>query len=900
MTATATATANVTTDESIFLQVLKRQLHASPTNPRSEFPEGTIEEMRASIEKHGIIQPLIVRPWPEKARGGEPGYEIVCGERRFRGASRVEALERIPVMVRTLTDTQVREIQIIENLQREDVSPYDEAVGYAALLALKGEDGGELYTVDRIAEKIGKSSGYVKNRLKMQRTPKCLLEALKRGEVGTRVCEMVGRIPHAEDRERCAREVLEPQLDDRPMTAEEAQEHIREHFMVPLRRAPFDVASADLLPKAGSCEGCPFRTGNDPDLAAEIATATAGAKGKGGRTSGIDGNVCQNPKCFRDKCEAHLARVKAEAPQLVLSEGEAKSLYNDYGVILHNSRLQVATTKPGVHHVGHYDDKKLKPWGEYARQLGVPVRLAKNPRTGMVEELVDVEAVKAAERHSAPEKPVFLQKGASKGGDEKQAQLKEKRRREEEAEEIRMAFDRVTDVLVGNFSRAELLMMLGQAVDHQGIDVLLRWMEIQPGPAPKGSEFQSARAHKVAAIVDRVSRDGERYDREAILILVLMAQFAEAVSYQGIEAKRFAEFAKIRGVDLKEVKAAAKARVKERRAAAKAGKTKASPEGPGAVEPVAEGVEAAEEALDKTVRMMGAFRVNENNVVLNPEEVELVNVKGCVAIARLALIDNVWYSGYELKTKSSGSSGPVIYRPEEGYGHELRSEALAWEADNARAFFEHEERGGMKVPPAVYTSLKFLIDGFEKVPVEETDPTMQLQEDVRLVVEHFGRIAGTASVDTVKITQQLGLPMDRAVGVINELRGRRMIVMGCLDRDSTGVKEIMATAPKATEEVSTPRKSRLLAAAERKAGGGPKTGAASEAWLAHPALEKREKLLVKMEGQLGMWGPETIFDAVWVKAWVKGVKDEDLAWDLLQEAVHRGLIEADQVVMRPE
>jgi hypothetical protein len=248
---------------------------------------------------------------------------------------------------------------------------------------------------------------------------------------------------------------------------------------------------------------------------------------------------------------------------------------------------------------------------------------------------------------------------------------------------------------------------------------------------------------------------------------------------------RFREFAAARGVDFKEVSKAAKEALKERSVAGKAPKATESPVGGDQSSVIGDQEE------ESSIRMMGSFQVNENNVVLNPETVELVNLKGFVATAKLALIGNVWYSGHDLIAKSSEARSPVIYRPQENWGHDLRNEAIAWEADNARAFFEHEERSGKKVPPAVYTALKgFLIK--DPAAVEETpDPSARLAEDLATVVRHFGRRAGTCSVDTVKIQQELGWPSDRAISVINELRGRRMIVMGCLDRDSAGVKGIL-------------------------------------------------------------------------------------------------------------
>jgi len=767
--------------EAEYRLIRKRQLHGSPTNPRKEFAEEGLAELADSIRERGVVVPLIVRRWPEKDRAGEEAYEIVSGERRFRAACRVEGLERLPAMVRVLSDQEALEVQLIENLQRQDVSPFEEAMGYSALLAMRDGEGLPIYSVELIARKVGKSPRYVGNRLKITRAPKFLLQAQREGKIGVRQCEQVGRIPHGEDRERLAREVLQSPHYDRPMTAVEVADHIREHYMISLDRAPFDTVAEELVPKAGSCAGCVYRTGNDPELAEELASGRDGESK--GRRSGIDPNLCQNPKCYREKCEAYLATVRSREPGRVLSEEEAREVFDEWGNVKHTGKLKRADRKPDAVDVGHFDQGKLKTWGDYAGRLGVPVRLAKNPRTGEVVALVEAGQVKRAEAAAAPEKPVFVQKGAP--APEKGGQEEAKRKRELEGEEIRVAFDTLAGNLVGQMGRLELVFMLGQAADHQGIDLLLRWMDLKPGAPGKGAEFASARGHKLEFLISAVRDDGERYDREAILILILMAQFCEGVSYHGLESVRFREFASARGVDFKEVSKAAKEALKERSVAGKAPKATESP----VIGDQSSVIGDQEE--ESSIRMMGSFQVNENNVVLNPETVELVNLKGFVATAKLALIGNVWYSGHDLIAKSSEARSPVIYRPQENWGHDLRNEAIAWEADNARAFFEHEERSGKKVPPAVYTTLKgFLIK--DPAAVEETpDPSARLAEDLATVVRHFGRRAGTCSVDTVKIQQELGWPSDRAISVINELRGRRMIVMGCLDRDSAAVKGIL-------------------------------------------------------------------------------------------------------------
>ena len=129
-------------------------LQPSPTNPRKHFDQAKLEELAASIRKIGQIQPILVRP-RDGARRGEALYEIVAGERRFR-ASKLAAQEHIQAIVRDMSDHEVLELQLIENLQREDLTALEEADGYHAVLQKSGRLMG--LTVDELAARIGREA----------------------------------------------------------------------------------------------------------------------------------------------------------------------------------------------------------------------------------------------------------------------------------------------------------------------------------------------------------------------------------------------------------------------------------------------------------------------------------------------------------------------------------------------------------------------------------------------------------------------------------------------------------------------------------------------------------------------------------------------------------------------
>ena len=138
--------------------------------PRKTFDETALEELAESIRQHGVLQPLLVRPLP----GG--GYQLVAGERRYR-ASRIAGLREVPVVIRELSDVETMEIAIIENLQREDLKPLEEANGYKMLM-----DNFE-FTQEEIAKTVGKSRPAITNALRLLNLPEDMQNMLERGEM---------------------------------------------------------------------------------------------------------------------------------------------------------------------------------------------------------------------------------------------------------------------------------------------------------------------------------------------------------------------------------------------------------------------------------------------------------------------------------------------------------------------------------------------------------------------------------------------------------------------------------------------------------------------------------------------------------------------------------------------
>jgi ParB/RepB/Spo0J family partition protein len=134
------------------------RIEPNPEQPRLAFNQETLDELAASIREHGVLQPILVRP------KGQNRYQLIAGERRWR-ASKQAGLQTIPALIEEIDDDTALEISIIENLQREDISPLDEAAMYDRMVTEHG------YSIRKLADKLGKDKGYVENRLRLADAP---------------------------------------------------------------------------------------------------------------------------------------------------------------------------------------------------------------------------------------------------------------------------------------------------------------------------------------------------------------------------------------------------------------------------------------------------------------------------------------------------------------------------------------------------------------------------------------------------------------------------------------------------------------------------------------------------------------------------------------------------------
>ncbi len=179
------------------------QLSGGKLNPRKEFREDDLVELSESIRQKGLVQPIIVRQLDDEA------YEIVAGERRWRASQRA-GLHSVPVIVRDLTDQEVLELAIIENVQRADLNPIEEAGGYHELMDRFG------YTQEGLAEVIGKSRSHVANTLRLLKLPEAVLSLVQSGKLTAgHARALIGR----EDAEALADRIVAQGLNVREVEA---------------------------------------------------------------------------------------------------------------------------------------------------------------------------------------------------------------------------------------------------------------------------------------------------------------------------------------------------------------------------------------------------------------------------------------------------------------------------------------------------------------------------------------------------------------------------------------------------------------------------------------------------------------------------------------------------------
>ena len=178
------------------------EIEPNKNQPRQDFDETALAELAESISKHGLLQPILVRP----IIGG--GYQIVAGERRYR-ASRMAGLSEVPVIIRELSESETMEIALIENLQRENLTPIEEAVGYRTLMDEHG------FSQEEVSKAVGKSRSAVANSLRLLKLPEDILKMVSNGVISAGHARAILSLEKEEDMLFLANEIAKRDLSVR-------------------------------------------------------------------------------------------------------------------------------------------------------------------------------------------------------------------------------------------------------------------------------------------------------------------------------------------------------------------------------------------------------------------------------------------------------------------------------------------------------------------------------------------------------------------------------------------------------------------------------------------------------------------------------------------------------------
>lgn len=282
-----------------FKNIPLSEIHPDKNQPRKFFDDAALKELTASVKDKGVLQPIMVRP-------NGKGYILVCGERRLK-ASIAAGLKDVPAVIRNLSDQEALEIQFIENIQRDDVHPMDEATTFKSMLESKVKP----YTIADIAAKINKPEKFVAHRLSLNSLIPELQNDFWKGKFLIGHAILFSKLS-PEDQKTCSKDCVETVYIDREKSARqyksvnEVNGFIQRNIMRVLSSAPFKKEDPTLNPEMGPCTTCPFRSGNNPTLFDEVKET----------------DRCFKPGCFNIKLEnwtlKKVESILSEQPEIRL------------------------------------------------------------------------------------------------------------------------------------------------------------------------------------------------------------------------------------------------------------------------------------------------------------------------------------------------------------------------------------------------------------------------------------------------------------------------------------------------------------------------------------------------------------------------------------------------------
>lgn len=313
--------------EKTLLDVPVNMIEESKTNPRKIVDREKLKELTENIREKGVLTPVLVRPIGESGK-----YELVHGWRRFQAVKSL-GLDDIPAIVMLLSDDEAMEAQLIENLQREDLHPLDEAEGFKRLIERFN------YTTADVAAKTGKSESFVLHRMKLLDLISGIREAFVKGKIGTSHALLLARL-QAEDQKRAWKERLEGR--EHEVTHHDLKNWIENILFLDLSSAGFDKKDETLVSGSGTCVNCLKRTGANQLLFPDIAKK----------------DICTDRACFQMKVNTHIKRedekAKKESGEELLklsTEYYNNSKAKEKGILLSTDYQMIGKKGPKCEHI---------------------------------------------------------------------------------------------------------------------------------------------------------------------------------------------------------------------------------------------------------------------------------------------------------------------------------------------------------------------------------------------------------------------------------------------------------------------------------------------------------------------------------------------------------------------
>jgi ParB family chromosome partitioning protein len=491
------------------------QLTESLTNPRKTFDHKTLNEMAESIRAVGLLQPILVRPTATEGR-----FEIVAGARRFR-AARLAEVESVCVRVCQLTDAQTLEAQLIENLVRADVHPYEETQGFLALMRLDPAR----YTAQELAAKTGKSVTFVLQRLKLADLIPAAAKSFQKDEIATGHALLLARLSTPQQVEafpHCFADVwLEGKQKKRLVNVAEFSHYIESNIILELSEAPFSREDDTLYPAAGACLNCPKRSGFNTLLFPDVKK-----------------DSCFDPACYGEKVTRFIAAsnlVQLAGDYRAVPQGSAIVPRSKYTVLKSGDRCGHATQ--GIVAIGNNTGAILTVCTSIecekhstVQRRPMPAAFGANPDAEDEEEPNPIQGLRQDGRADQPPPRDFRRI--------------EEKVKEETAAQLRKEFGEKIFTVPSADSMELLAFMVAYAVEDYAEDFLTLWKVAPQDEESNVETFEQLLAHLA-------SLSGKEQTAAIFDMLLFSAGGCDAYNYR--VSPSVAKAAQLYGVNIEEV-----------------------------------------------------------------------------------------------------------------------------------------------------------------------------------------------------------------------------------------------------------------------------------------------------------------------------------------------------------